>query len=99
MIFANHAHVFPKEIRPEGSVESLLRFMDECGIDKAVAFAPFDDRFHEQFYMYGHMNPSGYILIAEMVDSYIDYIVRHNPKDFESVGFINRKTVDWESFV
>ena len=47
MIFANHAHVFPKEIRPEGSVDSLLRFMDECGIDKAVAFAPFDDRFHE----------------------------------------------------
>ena len=45
MIFANHAHVFPKEIRPEGSVESLMRFLDECEIDKAVAFAPFSDRF------------------------------------------------------
>ena len=47
MIFANHAHVFPKEIRPEGSVESLMKFLDECEIDKAVAFAPFSDRFHE----------------------------------------------------
>ena len=39
MIFANHAHVFPKEIRAEGSVESLMKFLDECEIDKAVAFA------------------------------------------------------------
>lgn len=36
MIFANHAHVFPKELRPEGSVDSLMRLMDDCGIDKAV---------------------------------------------------------------
>ena len=39
MIFANHAHVFPKELRPEGSVDSLMRLMDDCGIEKAVAFA------------------------------------------------------------
>lgn len=47
MIFANHAHIFPKELRPEGSVEKLMEFLDECEIDKAVAFAPFSDRFHE----------------------------------------------------
>lgn len=47
MIFANHAHIFPKELRPEGSVDSLMKFLDECEIDKAVAFAPFSDRFHE----------------------------------------------------
>jgi hypothetical protein len=35
------------------------------------------------------MNPSGYILTAELIDSYIDYIVRHNPDDFKNVGFIN----------
>jgi uncharacterized protein len=39
-IFANHAHVFPDDIRPEGSVESLLRLMDECEIARAVCFAP-----------------------------------------------------------
>lgn len=47
MIFANHAHVFPKEIRPEGTVEKLLELMDECGIDMAVCYPPFHDRFRE----------------------------------------------------
>ncbi len=47
MIFANHAHVFPEEIKPAGTVEKLLEFMDECGVDRAVAFAPFSDRFRE----------------------------------------------------
>jgi hypothetical protein len=35
------------------------------------------------------MNPAGYVLTAKLVDSYIDYIVRHNPKDFEDTAFIN----------
>lgn len=39
-IFANHAHAFPDDIRPEGSIESLLRLLDECGIARAVCFAP-----------------------------------------------------------
>lgn len=47
MIFANHAHVFPKEIRPEGTVEKLLELMDECGIDMAVCYPPFHDRYRE----------------------------------------------------
>ena len=38
--------------------------------------------------MHGHMNPSGYIFTARIIDSYIDYIVRHNPQDFSNVGFI-----------
>ncbi len=47
MIFANHAHVFPEEIKPEGTVEKLLALMENCGIDRAVCFAPFADRFCE----------------------------------------------------
>ena len=35
------------------------------------------------------MNPSGYILTAQIIDSYIDYIVRHDPEGFKNVGFIN----------
>lgn len=50
MIFANHAHVFPEELKPAGSVDNLMRFLDECEIDKAVAFAPFSDRFDEAGY-------------------------------------------------
>lgn len=41
MIFVNHAHVFPPEVRAAGSLEMLLRLMDQCEIDRAVAFAPF----------------------------------------------------------
>lgn len=47
MIFANHAHVFPEEIKPKGTIDNLKRLMDDCGIDKAVCFAPFPDRFQE----------------------------------------------------
>ncbi len=43
-IFANHAHVYPDRLAPEwkpikGTVNNLLRFMDELGIEKTVAFA------------------------------------------------------------
>ncbi len=47
MIFANHAHVFPEEVRPDGTVEKLIELMDDCGIDKAVCFAPFSGRLEE----------------------------------------------------
>ncbi len=46
-IFAHHAHVFPKEIREDGTVEALMRLMDQCDIEKAVAFAPFYEYFEE----------------------------------------------------
>ena len=47
MIFANHAHLYPRELREEGAKDALLRLLDDCGIDKAVAFAPFSHRFRE----------------------------------------------------
>lgn len=40
-IFAHHAHVFPKAVREDGTVDVLLRTMDACGIAKAVCFATF----------------------------------------------------------
>lgn len=48
-----------------------------------------DQAFRDRFYLLGHLNPSGYILTAALIDSYIDYIVRHNPADFAHAGFIN----------
>ena len=41
MIFANHAHLYPKALREDGAKDALMRLLDECEIDKAVAFAPF----------------------------------------------------------
>ncbi len=39
-IWANHAHVFPQELREEGSLDNLLLYMDSCEIEGCVAFAP-----------------------------------------------------------
>ena len=47
MIFANHAHLYPKELREKGDLAHLLTMLEQCGIDKAVVFAPFPDRFRE----------------------------------------------------
>ena len=35
-IFANHAHVFPDNVREQGSIDSLLALMDTCDIARAV---------------------------------------------------------------
>ena len=40
-VFANHAHVFPQSMNPNGTIERLLKMLDACGIDQAVCFAPF----------------------------------------------------------
>lgn len=43
-IFSNHAHVYPDELVPKwkpllGTVDNLLRFMDDVGIERTVTFA------------------------------------------------------------
>lgn len=52
MIFANHAHLFPKDVKESGSLDNLKKMMYECEIDRCVAFAPFNDRFEEDNYPY-----------------------------------------------
>lgn len=49
---------------------------------------PYDEAFKKQFFMLGHMNPMGYLFTAKVLASYIDYIIRHNPEDFNEIGFI-----------
>ncbi len=49
-IFANHAHLFPKNTKPNGDIDCLTSLMDECGIEKAVCFSPF----WHQMDMYAH---------------------------------------------
>jgi hypothetical protein len=40
-VLANHAHLLPESINPNGTAERLLRMLDACAIARAVAFAPF----------------------------------------------------------
>lgn len=57
-------------------------------------YAPvYDTEFKEKFFLTGHMNPMGYLLTAKMMASYIDYIIRHNMKTFERVGFIGNSGI------
>lgn len=52
-------------------------------------YAPvYDDEFKKQFYLFGHMNPAGYLYTGRMVVSYMDYIIRHNMSDFKQAGLI-----------
>src|SRR6478672_13262593 len=39
-VLANHAHVFPAKINPQGTIDRLLTMLDDCGIEQAVCFAP-----------------------------------------------------------
>jgi len=48
----------------------------------------YDKAFKEKYFLHYHMNPMGYILTANLIDSYIDFIIRTNPADFKNVGFI-----------
>lgn len=46
----------------------------------------YDEEFKKCYYGGGHLNTMGYYLTALEVVSYIDYIIRHNPRDFRSNG-------------
>ena len=52
-------------------------------------YAPcYDRRFRDCAYLNGHLNPMGYAFTSDMIATYIDFIIRHNPGDFKMLGFI-----------
>jgi hypothetical protein len=69
----------------------LCDIFDNCYVIDLYKYGPeYDAEFGENLWMFGHMNPMGYIVTARLIDSYIDYIVRHNPKDFQTIGFVTK---------
>lgn len=67
----------------------LCEVFDNSYVIDLYKYGPeYDNEFRENLWMNGHLNPMGYIVTARLIDSYIDYIVRHNPKDFEKIGFV-----------
>lgn len=50
------------------------------------------------YYLGGHLSPMGYEMTAWMFINYIDWYIRHNPRDFAEVGFIgsDRYTIPQE---
>ena len=67
----------------------LSQYFDNSYVIDLYKYAPeFDEKFREKYYLLGHMNAMGYILIAQFIDSYIDFIIRHNTSDFMNIAFI-----------
>lgn len=68
----------------------MAEIFDNSYVIDLCEYGPvYDEKFKSHYFLHGHMTPTGYILTAKLVDSYIDYIVRHNPSDFKNVAFIN----------
>lgn len=70
-------------------LEEMAKVFTNTYVINLRKYSPvYDSEFKKKFFVGGHMNAAGYILTAQMVTSYIDYIVRHNLEDFAQVGFI-----------
>lgn len=75
-------------------VYRVAEVFSNCYVMDFMRYAPVTDALQkEKFWLYGHMNPLGYVLSAKQIMSYMDYIIRHNAKDFELVGFIGKESL------
>lgn len=84
--------VLQEDIKKQKMIDVLYSFaehFDNSYVIDLNKYGPvYDEKFKKKFYLYKHMNPSGYLLTAKIIDSYIDYIIRHNPEDFKTIGFV-----------
>ena len=70
-------------------IRKMAEMFDNTYLIDLEKYAPvFDEEFVENYFMGGHMSPAGYVWMADTITSYIDYIIRHNMKDFKDIGFI-----------
>lgn len=85
----NTPHRDDKTLGMIDALYSMAEYFDNSYVIDLYHYGPVhDERFKEKFYLYYHMNPSGYVLTARIIDSYIDYIIRHNPDDFRTAALI-----------
>lgn len=76
-------------MRHNDMMYQLAEFFDNCYVLDLFKYGPeYNEEFKNHFYLAGHLNAAGYRLTALMVESYIDYIIRHNTEDFKQIGFV-----------
>ena len=69
-------------------LEEFTKIFDRTYLVDLFTYAPvFNAEFKKKYFL-GHMTATGYILMARMIESYIDYIIRKKPEEFNQVGFI-----------
>lgn len=67
----------------------LAEHFENCYVIDLYNYSPdHDEKFRDMFYTGFHLNALGYELMGRMIVSYMDYIIRHNPLDFNQAGFI-----------
>lgn len=69
-------------------LEQLTRIFNRTYLLDMWTYAPVQEGSYLTKFWLGHLTPMGYVLTARMIESYIDYIIRKNPEDFNQVGFI-----------
>lgn len=71
------------------AVREMATWFSNAYVIDLNKYAPVVDAdFKKQFNLGFHMNPSGYYLMAKMMISYIDYIIRNNMDDFRESAYI-----------
>ncbi len=74
-----------------GAMHEIASLFSNTYVIDLYKYGPeYDEEFKRNFFLRGHMNPAGYVLTADMVLSYIDYIIRSNHEDFAAVPFIDK---------
>ena len=69
-------------------LEALTKVFNRTYLLDMWTYAPLQNAEYSAKFRLGHLTPTGYILTARMIESYIDYIIRKKPKDFNQVAFI-----------
>lgn len=73
----------------------LAEMLDYCYVIDLRKYSPVNnEEYKKRFYLGKHLNPMGYRFVALMIESYIDYIIRHNFEHFKQVGFIGQPFCD-----
>lgn len=76
---------FPDVIRGMADVFDNVYVID---LNKYAPDYSAGSNIRENYFMGGHLNAAGYQFTAWVMMSYIDWIIRHNMKDFSQVAFI-----------
>ena len=93
----------PKGLNPEdpkllGLHNMLNELADEFEFTYVLDFYTYCPQhtqdYRNNFYLHGHLNPMGYRNTAKLVESYIDWIIRHNMGDFRQIGLIGTEFYD-----
>ena len=71
------------------AIYALAEYFDNTYVIDLYRDMPLhDEEFKRNFYMGDHLTPAGYLLSSQVMMTYIDYIIRNNPRDFKEVCFI-----------